>query len=87
MRLSHILVTQKFEAEDLERKLQQGEAFESLARKFSTCPSAQSGGDLGLIELRRLDDDFADAARILVPGQTSGIVRTRFGYHLIKNQG
>lgn len=84
MHLSHILVAQKFEADDVERKLKQGEPFEALAQKFSKCPSASQGGDLGDIDLRRLDDEFSEAAKLLKAGQISGPVRTRFGYHLIK---
>lgn len=84
MRLSHILVEQKFEAEDLERKLAAGTSFETLAQRFSKCPSAPQGGDLGDIELRRLDEAFAEAAETLNPGQISGPVRTKFGYHLIR---
>jgi peptidyl-prolyl cis-trans isomerase C len=84
MNLSHILVAQKYEAEDIQRKLTQGEDFESLARKFSTCPSAREGGRLGNIELRRLDEAFVEAALQLKPSQISPVVRTRFGFHLIK---
>lgn len=86
MRLSHILVEQKFEAEDLQRKLQSGESFATLAQRFSKCPSSAQGGDLGDIELRRLDADFAEAAQDLKIGQVSGPVRTRFGYHLIRRE-
>jgi peptidyl-prolyl cis-trans isomerase C len=84
MHLAHILVEQRYEAEDVLRKLQSGSDFAEMAKKFSRCPSARQGGDLGQIELRRLDDDFAEAARLLAPGDMSPIVRTRFGHHLIK---
>lgn len=83
MRLAHILVAQKFEAEDLLRKLREGSAFPELARKNSTCPSAKVGGDLGLIALERLDQAFSEAAEALSINELSPIVRTRFGYHLI----
>lgn len=81
--LKHILVQHRHEAEDLQKKLLAGGVFEDLARKFSTCPSSEDGGDLGFIEHSRLDDDFAEAAAALKPGEVSGIVRSRFGYHLI----
>lgn len=86
MRISHILVQQKFEAEDILRLLKAGKPFESLAKKFSQCPSAEAGGDLGDLQGKKLDEDFADVARALRPGQTSGIVRTRFGYHILFRQ-
>lgn len=82
--VSHILTEHKFEAEDVERKLKQGEAFDVLAKKFSKCPSSQKGGDLGSVESSRFDADFEEAALALKAGDRSGIVRTRFGYHLIQ---
>lgn len=84
--VAHILVEQKYEAEDLLRKLEEGASFEELAKKHSKCPSAAQGGDLGVIDSRRLDEDFAEAASLLKPGQISGTVRTRFGYHLIQRK-
>jgi parvulin-like peptidyl-prolyl isomerase len=87
MHLAHILVEHKYEAEDLQRKLSAGGEFGELARKFSRCSSNSRGGDLGEIELHRLDDDFADAARTLAVGALSPVVRTRFGHHLIKRLG
>jgi peptidyl-prolyl cis-trans isomerase C len=83
LHLRHILVEHKYEAEDLEKKLADGADFADLARKFSKCPTSKEGGELGLIELSRLDSDFAETAARLGPNETSGPVRTRFGYHLI----
>lgn len=83
MVLKHILVQHKFEAEDILRLLKSGKDFESLAKKFSTCPSAKQGGDLGDLTGKKLDPDFEEAAALLKAGQTSGVVRTRFGYHII----
>lgn len=79
----HILVKQKFEAEDIQKKLQAGSKFEELAKKFSTCGSAANGGDLGAVDSRRFVPEFAEAAEQLKAGETSGIVRTQFGYHII----
>ena len=84
LHLAHILLKQKYEAEDVEKKLKEGVAFEKLAQSYSECSSAPQGGDLGEIALSRLDSDFAEAAEVLKPGQVSPVVRTRFGYHLIK---
>jgi len=84
MALSHILVQHHYEAEDLQRKLKQGQDFETLAAKHSKCPSAKNRGSLGLIDLRRLDPDFAEAAERLQPGEISPVVRTKFGHHLIR---
>jgi parvulin-like peptidyl-prolyl isomerase len=84
LHLAHILLKHNYEAEDVQRKLSEGEAFEAMARKFSLCPSAPNGGSLGEVALDRLVSEFAEAAQLLEPEQVSPIVRTRFGYHLIK---
>lgn len=83
--MAHILVAQKYEAEDLLRKLKEGKDFAELAKKYSSCPSAPAGGDLGVLPMGKAVEDFEDAALILKPGETSSVpVRTKFGYHLIK---
>lgn len=84
IRVRHILVQHRFEAEDILKKISAGGNFEDLAKRHSTCPSAAEGGDLGEVDPRRLDDDFREALEDLKDGQMSGIVRTRFGHHLIK---
>lgn len=84
VQVRHILVAQKYEVEDLLLRLKRGESFEDLARKSSSCPSSAQGGDLGTVDISRLDEDFADATLNLKEGQVSpSPVRTRFGYHLI----
>jgi peptidyl-prolyl cis-trans isomerase C len=82
--VSHILVTYQYEAEDLLKKIASGADFADLARRFSKCGSAANGGDLGPVEARRLDEAFAEAAGALAIGEISPVVRSRFGYHLIK---
>lgn len=82
--LYHILVSQKYEAEDLLRLLKQGQTFFDLAKKFSQCPSAVNSGDLGKINWNHLDENFREAADSLGVGEmTLQPVRTKFGYHLI----
>lgn len=83
--VSHILVQYDYEAQDVLRSLQGGKSFEDLARKFSKCPSAEQGGELGVFGKGRLDPDFEEAAFALKVGQTTAKpVRTRFGYHIIR---
>ena len=82
--ISHILVAHEYEALDVLRLLKQGKSFEELAERFSKCPSAKQGGDLGDLKPGRADEDFEDAAFALKPGEmTPKPVRTRFGYHII----
>jgi peptidyl-prolyl cis-trans isomerase SurA len=62
-----------------------GADFASLAKRHSEDPgSAGKGGDLGYFSRRRWVQPFDEVAMNLVPGQVSGIVRTPYGYHLIK---
>ena len=85
MHLRHILLSQKFQAEDVQRLLKQGEDFVKLAQRWSQCSSASQGGVLGDVDGKKnLDDDFLEAAKILKVHEISGIVRSRFGYHLIR---
>ncbi|WP_413612955.1 peptidylprolyl isomerase [Bdellovibrio sp. HCB-110] len=85
IRASHILVQHQYEAEDLLRALKSGKPFEELARKYSRCSSASTGGDLGTFSEGRMDETFEEAAFSLKVGEvTSRPLRTKFGYHIIK---
>ena len=65
--------------------LERGEPFSLVAEKLSDDPvSRKQGGDLGLINRGDMDKDFEKAAFALDLGGGSGIVKTGFGYHLIK---
>ncbi len=79
----HILCEKKFEIEDVLRKLKQGSSFSELAKDYSICPSSQRGGSLGEFPRGKMVADFDKVAFSLKVGETSGVVVTRFGYHLI----
>ncbi|MBD3243176.1 MAG: hypothetical protein GF331_21485 [Chitinivibrionales bacterium] len=66
-------------------RLENGESFEELAKQFSDGPNAALGGDLGFIAKGTLNElAFEEAAFSLEPGETSGIVETRLGFHILK---
>ncbi len=71
-------------AEGLLAKARAGEDFAKLARENSMDPSASNGGDIGYTERGRLASEYEDAAWALQTGKVSGVVRTQFGYHVIK---
>jgi peptidyl-prolyl cis-trans isomerase C len=84
MKASHILVRHEYEAKDIQRKLAEGKKFEDLARDFSLCPSGSRGGFLGDVPKGKMVPAFEKALFGLKENEISGIVRTQFGYHLIK---
>lgn len=74
----------KTQIEDLKSQIEGGADFADLAKQHSDCPSGQEGGDLGVFPRGAMVPEFETAAFSLEPGQTSGVVETAFGYHLIQ---
>lgn len=70
--------------EEIQQKVKKGEDFAELAKTYSEGPSAPRGGDLDFFGRGEMVKPFEDAAFNLKPNETSDIVETRFGYHLIK---
>ena len=69
---------------ELKGKLDDGAEFAGLASENSDCPSGQQGGDLGPFGRGQMVKPFEDAAFGLDVDQTSDVVETDFGYHLIR---
>jgi peptidyl-prolyl cis-trans isomerase C len=70
--------------EDVQKRVQKGEDFATLAKEASQSTSAAKGGDLGMVPRGRMPKAFDDAAFSLKPGEVSGIVETELGFQLIK---
>ncbi len=86
VRVSHILTTDKGQADQLLAKIEQGENFKELAKKNSIdIRSNYKGGDLGYIERGQMPAEFDKAAFAMKKeGKISKIVKTNKGYHIIK---
>ena len=79
--------TAKSKAQDILKQLQAGGNFAELAKKYSEDPgSKDQGGELPLVPTAGLDPAYAKAAMALNPGQTSGLVKSQFGYHIIQTE-
>lgn len=75
----------KAKAEEILKRAKGGENFSDLAGKYSQDEaSARQGGSLGAFSRGRMAKEFEDAAFALKPGEISGLVKTQFGYHIIK---
>jgi len=84
----HILVpTEAAAREALAEVRRPGADFAEIAKRRSTGPGAEQGGDLGFFKKADMIAEFANAAFALQPGQISEPVQTSFGWHIIKMEG
>jgi len=98
VRVSHILITDPVnnsvlkdsvasynKISEVYQKLKDGSDFEELAKEFSNDTINKSkGGDLGFVKRRQYAFTFDSTVFSLKPGQFSGIIRTIYGWHIIK---
>ena len=71
-------------AEQVMTRLRSGEDFARVAAEVSDAPDGLSGGALGWRPLDRLPGLFADAVRRMQPGETSPILRSAAGLHIVR---
>jgi len=83
-RASHILVASEAEAKDIAAALAGGKKFQELAKEKSIDATAARGGDVGYFRKGQVLPEFENACFALEVGQTSPVVHTQFGYHVIK---
>ena len=81
----HILLKTEAEAQSVLAQLKNGADFQSLAEKYSIDPSVKRNrGDLGFFARGDLLKEFEDRVQELKPGETSGVIKTALGYHIIR---
>jgi peptidyl-prolyl cis-trans isomerase SurA len=78
------LATARRRAEQVLAELEGGADFEVLARRHSMDGTRERGGDLGWFRQGQMVRPFEAVAFALRPGQTSGVVETDFGFHIIR---
>ena len=85
VRARHILVEEETLAKEILAKIDAGEAFVTLAEEHSIDPvSAARGGDLDFFRRGQMVPEFNDTAFAMKPGEVSGLVKSDYGYHIIK---
>lgn len=85
VKASHILLDTEEEAKKILERVKAGEDFNALAKEFSTDPSAkENSGNLGYFRHGEMVESFEQAAFALKPGEISDLVKSDYGYHIIK---
>ena len=97
VKASHVLIDTRNMKTDAEKKkakktigkvkkeIDKGADFAEMAKKYSNCPSAEKGGDIGFFQRKgSIVEDFAKVAFAMKVGEISDPVKTQFGYHIIK---
>jgi len=84
IRALNILVETEEEAENIVKKLEEGEDFAKLAEDASIASSASEGGDIGFISKGTLRSEIEEQLFILSPGEISEIIPIENGFHIFK---
>ncbi|MEH7546560.1 peptidylprolyl isomerase [Neobacillus vireti] len=85
VKASHILVADEKTAKEIKQKLDNGEDFATLAKKYSTDESTKDkGGELGYFAKGTMVTEFDNVAFTLPVNKISDPVKTEYGYHIIK---
>ena len=80
----HILVDSEETCLELKQRIADGEDFAEVAKAHSTCPSGQSGGDLGSFGKGMMVPEFDQVVFRDELNTVHGPVKTQFGFHLLE---
>jgi peptidyl-prolyl cis-trans isomerase C len=87
VRARQIVVATRKEAHDILTLLKKGADFTWLAKTRSLSPDSSAGGDLGYFAKDEMPPQFVRVVFRMKPGETSGIVKTSYGYHIFRVEG
>ena len=80
----HILVDSEDQCNQLKSEIEAGADFAEVAKQHSSCPSGQSGGDLGEFGPGQMVKEFDEVVFSGALNTVHGPVKTQFGYHLLE---
>ncbi len=80
----HILVDSEDQCNQLKSEIEAGADFGEVAKQHSSCPSGQSGGDLGEFGPGQMVKEFDEVVFSGALNTVHGPVKTQFGYHLLE---
>ena len=84
VRFMQIVTRNREQTHDLLKQLHNGEDMSSLARKYSTGPEAENGGEVGWVALGSLHESMEEVIFSMAPGKISPVVKTPYGFHIFK---
>lgn len=84
VRVRHVVTKTAREAEDAVRRIKSGEDFVKTASQINADTTRSTGGDLGWIVKGLMVKQFEEAVYALKAGGVSDIVKTSYGFHIIK---
>jgi hypothetical protein len=84
VRLAHILVRSRPEAERALAEIRSGTPFENVATSVSVDQTAAQGGDLGYMRRGEMVHELEEAAFELNVGEVGDVIESSYGYHIIK---
>jgi parvulin-like peptidyl-prolyl isomerase len=83
VRLRQVYCKTRSQAEKAFNELELGQPFDAVARQYSQAPEGPQGGELGWVGRKALPSKLAKAAFALKKGQTSEILASAYGYHIL----
>ncbi|MCM8772286.1 MAG: peptidyl-prolyl cis-trans isomerase [Candidatus Omnitrophica bacterium] len=88
VQISEIVVSTKEKADEILERLKNGESFEKIAETESISSTREKRGEIGWIEVEKLEPEIASLIMNLKPGEVlANIIKTEMGYHIIKLTG